>query len=62
MEARLRYMPVYQQGVETWYIYDTLEKILLDYYKSSSYNEIIIMCDNLNQGWAYIMENKEWME
>ena len=62
MEARLRYMPVYQQGVETWYIYDTLEKILLDYYKTSSYTDIIIMCDNLNQGWAYIMENKEWME
>jgi len=62
MEARLRYMPVYQQGIETWYIYDTLEKILLDYYKSSSYTEIIIMCDNLNQGWTYIMDNKEWME
>jgi len=62
MEARLRYMPVYQQGVETWYIYDTLEKILLDYYKSSSYTDIIIMCDNLNQGWEYIMENKEWLE
>lgn len=55
----LRYIPVYQQGQEMWYVYDTYEKILLDFYKGLSYTSIIEMCDNLNQGWEYMRENLE---
>lgn len=55
----LRYIPVYLQGQEMWYVYDTNEKILLDFYKASSYTSIIQMCDNLNLGWDFIKENME---
>jgi len=58
----LRYITVYDKDQDLWYVYDTMDKVLVDYYRSSEYNSIIIMCENLNQGWEYIKENIEWME
>lgn len=55
-----RYIPIYDNEQQCWFVFDTLDKIILDYYTAKEYSMIIIMCDNLNQGWEFLKDNIDW--
>jgi len=57
-----RYIPLYNSELQRWFVFDTEDKTIIDMYSDKEYNGIIIMCDNLNQGWEYIKENYQFFD